>query len=301
MLHRLRGHRSFALAAAAAAVSAGCLLLLLSGAPVRMPVMNFAALLGLTVLLALRAAAALLPRPLYGDWILLAVSLLVPLTALIGAEADGVARWMVIAGLTTQPALMVVPPLAIAFALRPSAMRAAAMGCAAVGVAMQPDPAAAAMLALGSLAALVGRKPTVATLTSVVAAASAFFVAWLTSPLLPTAPFVEQILPPAIGLGLVPAIIAVAGVALLFLPALSYDQDRPQAVLAFVAVWLGAVLAALTGPYPTPVLSFGGSAILAYVLSVGLLHPLRPRLYAGHMRSRAEHTEEPGRDDLRFA
>src|SRR5687768_3454252 len=98
-------HRPFALAAAAGAVGAGCLLLFLSGAPLRMPVMNFAALLiGLAALLALRAAAAFLPRPFHWDWVLLGASLLVPLTALIGAEADGVARWLIIAGLTTQPA-----------------------------------------------------------------------------------------------------------------------------------------------------------------------------------------------------
>src|SRR5687767_1522944 len=93
MPNHLVGHRPFALAAASGAVAAGCLLLLLSGAPIRMPVMNFAALLiGLTTLLLLRGAATLLPRPVHADWVLLAASLLVPLTALFGAEADGVAR-----------------------------------------------------------------------------------------------------------------------------------------------------------------------------------------------------------------
>ena len=302
MLNGLRGHRPLALAAAAAAVSAGCLLLLLSGAPLRMPVMNFAALLiGLTALLALRAAAALLSRPAHWDWALLATSLLVPFTALAGAEAGGVARWMIIAGLTTQPALMIVPPLAIAFALRPSAVRAAAVGCAAAGVALQPDPAAAAMLALGTLAALAARKPTPAAVGAAVAAAAALFAAWLSSPLLPPAPFVEQVLPTAIGLGLATTIVAAAGLALLFLPALTSDQDHPQARLAFAGVWLGAVLAALAGSYPTPVLGFGGSAILGYVLSVGLLHPLRPGAYAGHVRSPAPRPDRPGSDDLRFA
>lgn len=302
MLAGLSGRRAFALAAAAAAVGAGCLLLILSGAPLRMPVMNFAALLiGLTALLALRAAAVLLPRPVYWDWVLFATSLLVPLTAMFGVEADGVARWMVIAGLTTQPALIVVPPLAMAFALRPSAVRAAAIGCAAAGVAMQPDPAAAAMLALGSLAALPGRKRTPASAVAGIAAAGAVLIAWLMSPLLPPAPFVEQVLPTAVGLGVITSTLAAAGLALLLLPALASDEDHPQAGLAFAGVWLGAVLAALAGPYPTPVLGFGGSAILGYVLSVGLLHPLRPRPYAEHMRSPAREADERGGEDLRFA
>ena len=301
MLDDLRRHRPFALAAAAAAVAAGCLLLILSGAPLRMPVMNFAALLiGLTALLALRAAGALLPRPVPWDWALLAISLLVPLTAMFGAEADGVARWMVIAGLTTQPALMVVPPLAIAFALRPSAVRAAAIACAAIGVAMQPDPAAAAMLTLGSVGALAGRKRAVATSAAAVAAAGAFLIACLTSPVLPPAPFVERVLPTAVGLGVITSIVAVVGLALLFLPALTRDEDRPQARLAFVGVWLGAMLAALAGHYPTPVLGFGGSAILGYVLSVGLLHPLRPGAYAEHVRSPASRPDLPGGNDLRL-
>jgi hypothetical protein len=302
MLDRLRGHRAFALTAAAAAVSAGCLLLLLFGAPLRMPVMNFAALLiGLTALLALRAAAVLLPRPIYWDWVLLGTSLLVPLTALFGVETDGVARWMVIAGLTTQPALTIVPPLAIAFAIRPSPVRAAAIGCAAVGVAMQPDSAAAAMLALGSLAAVAGRKPTLAASTAAAAAAGALFIAWWTSPLLPPVAFVEQVLPTALGLGVITSFVAAVGLALVFLPALTSDPCATQTRFAFAGVWLGAVLAALAGSYPTPILGFGGSAILGYVLSVGLLHPLRPKAYAGHVGAPAQQSDEHPRNDLRFA
>lgn len=302
MLDGLRGRRPLALGTAAAAVGAGCLLLVMTGAPARMPIMNFAALLiGFAALLTLRAAAALLPRPAYGDWALLAVSLLVPFTALFGAQTEGVARWMIIAGLTTQPALMVVPPLAIAFALRPSAVRAAAVGCAAAGVAMQPDAAAAAMLALGILAAVAGRPLTASTAAAALTAAGAFLIAWVASPILPPAPFVEHVLPTAIGHGPAASIVAAAGLALMFLPALTGEQGHRQARLAFTGVWVGAVLAAVAGPYPTPVLGFGGSAILGYVLSVGLLYPLRPQAHGRDIESPAQQPDEPRRDDLRFA
>lgn len=273
MVSGTRQPHSLAIAAASAAVLAGCLLLLLSGAPLRMPVMNFAALLiGLTALMILRAAGGLLRRPALADAALLAITMAIPLTALFGPQPDGVARWLVIAGVTIQPALMLVPPLAIAFALRPSLLRLAAVACAALGLALQPDPAAAAMLALGTLAAVAGRPREVGPWVGPAAALAALAIALLRTPPLPAVQFVEHVLPNAIAAGPATALVAAAGIALLFLPLLGADGRSRQARLAFCGVWLAALLAALAGTYPTPVLGFGGSAIVGYILSVGLLH-----------------------------
>jgi hypothetical protein len=48
--------------------------------------------------------------------------------------------------------------------------------------------------------------------------------------------------------------------------------------LVFGAVWMAAVLAAALGNYPTPVVGYGGSAIVGYLLSLGLLPARRAGL-----------------------
>ena len=79
-----------------------------------MPMMNGAALL---IGLAGRGGdLGLPPRRRFGNdsaiIALLVASALIPLTALVGPQADGVARWLVVGGLTIQPALIVVPLIA---------------------------------------------------------------------------------------------------------------------------------------------------------------------------------------------
>jgi len=145
--------------AAALAIGAGCGLLLALGAPSRMPIINGVSLLiglaGLTFIWALDRAGASVKT---GSLALLVASLVIPLTALVGPPADGVARWLVIGGLTIQPAMIVVPLLVVGLALHPSLQRVAAVIIAAVGLALQPDPGGAAMLTVGTAASLVARK-----------------------------------------------------------------------------------------------------------------------------------------------
>ena len=43
------------------------------------------------------------------------------------------------------------------------------------------------------------------------------------------------------------------------------------AALAFGGCWSGVVVAAALGNYPTPLVGYGGSAVLGYLLSVALL------------------------------
>jgi hypothetical protein len=118
MTSRMRGAR-LARAAAIAAVLLGCVLLVLLGAPARMPAMNLAAML---VGLASGQTFRLVPVAggRMGDIASLAAALVLPATALLGPQADGVARWLVVGGLTIQPSLILVPPIALALARRPN-------------------------------------------------------------------------------------------------------------------------------------------------------------------------------------
>lgn len=277
------GGRWGSLAWAAAAVGAGCALLFLLGAPPRMPLMNGAALLiGLAGVAAMAASRRAGASARSGDIALLIASVLIPVTALVGPQADGVARWLVVGGLTIQPAMMVVPLVALGLALRPTPLRSASAVVAAIGLAMQPDPGCAAMLLLGIVASLRaedGRSSS--TLVAVLAAAIGFAVALARNVALPPVPFVEGIFPDALRAGPIPALLAVAATVLMLAPAVTRRLTAPH--LAFLAVWIAALTAALLGPYPTPVLGFGGSGVLGFVLSAGLL-ALKPRPSARRSR-----------------
>lgn len=277
--------RAGVLIAAAAAVLCGCCLLLALQAPVRMPLMNAAALLiGLVaaqLLWLLRGASRAL-----GDGVLLAAALALPATALFGSETDGVARWINVAGLTIQPAMILVPVVVIGFASAPTILRLAALGLAALGVGMQPDLGAAAMLLSGT-GAIAWRARSVPATIGLLLALAGTALAWLRPADLPPARYVEQVLEAAMLAGPVPATLALLGVILLFLPAfLMRRAAAAPLTAAFAGVWAGGLVAALAGSYPTPVLGFGGSAVLGYLLSVGLTimlianHGARPKLAA---------------------
>ena len=125
------------------------------------------------------------------------------------------------------------------------------------------------MLFLGLSAPLAlrsGRGAIAAIAAALAAAALAISIARTVA--LPPVPFVEQVLAQAAAQGPVPALLAALAIAFLFLPART--GSRPVAH-AFAATWAAGLAASLLGPYPTPVVGFGGSAVLGYVLSVGLL------------------------------
>ena len=256
---------------AALAVGAGCVLLVTIGAPTRMPIVNGAALLvGLVTIALLMIARRAGAGARVGDIALLLVSALLPITALIGPEASGVARWLVIGGLTIQPAMIVVPLIALGVALRPSPIRTAAAVIAALGLAIQPDPGTAAMLLVGLAAPLLDKdRRSPRDLAGAAAAGIALAVAQARTVALPPVPFVEHIIPDAVGAGVLPALLALAAALLMIVPGIARSPRASH--LAFLGVWIAALGMALIGPYPTPVVGFGGSGVLGFVLSAGLV------------------------------
>lgn len=259
------------LAWAVVAVVAGATVLAAIGAPSRMMLVNGAALLiGLAGvgLIGVCRRAGVTRR--VGDVALLGASALLPLTALVGPEANGVARWLMVSGLTIQPSLIVVPLLALGAAMCPSQARIAAVIVAAVGLALQPDPGGAAMLLLGLVMPLLpGERRRSIDLIGPLAAAIGFAVAQTRTVELPPVPFVEQVVQDALRSGPLAALLALAAALLMLVPGVAGPRRAPQ--LAFIGVWVAAVTMALLGPYPTPVLGFGGSGVLGFVLGAGLL------------------------------
>jgi hypothetical protein len=254
------------------AAGMGMAYMLAAGAPPRYLIVNLAALiLGAALWLAL-ARTAVSPLAMAGHaGLALAAALL--LTALFGAAADGATRWVSVGPLNLQVSLIVVPLMLVLYARRPDAAGTVAVIAAAAALALQPDRAMAGALAAGLLA-LVTASP--ARLTILAAAGSVVaFGATLSMPdSLPAVPFVDGVLYTAFGVHPLAGAAVLVGAAALVAPAVICAArgagERP-ALFAFAGCWAATIAAAALGNYPTPLVGYGGSAVLGYLLSVALL------------------------------
>ncbi len=245
-----------------AAVGIGCVHLIAAGAPAIYPVVNaVAAVAGLA------AGQWLAARRGQGAAMMLA-GLAVLATALVGIRIDGVARWVAVGPIHLQPGLILVPPLIVAFSRRGGLAAASGVAMAAAGLALAPDRGTAGALAAALVAVAVMRRDAVAIALALLTSAGFAWTLRLADPLAP-APFVEGILAAAAGHGMRTALLIV-GAAAMVAPGLwrlaASGAARPAA--AFVAIWVGLLAAALLGPYPTPVLGYGASGVLGYVLAL---------------------------------
>lgn len=264
--------RLLGLLCGAVAVGLGLAYMLAAGAPSRYLLVNSMALvLGATAWLALgRAGSARLAG---AGAAVLALSVLLLLTAFFGVAADGAARWVSVGPLSLQVSLIVLPVMIVLYARRPDWAGTAGMIAAALALALQPDRAMAGVLAaalLASLLAAPGRLQVLAAAASILA----FGRTLMTPDLLPASAFVDRILYTAFDVHPLAGAAVVTGAAALVLPAVAGlwkgAGDR-AALLAFGACWSAVVAAAALGNNPTPLVGYGGSAVLGYLLSVSLL------------------------------
>ena len=264
--------RTIGIACALAATSLGIAYLVIAGAPARYPVVNAAAfLLGVVALRGLTGAMEGSSR--YVGYLLLALGSCQLVTALIGASADGVSRWIRIGPLGVQVSLVVLPAMIVAFARNPTRTGSFAMSIAAAALALQPDRAMAGVLAFG-MAVLAVTRPGRPSLAALVAALIGFAIAMARPDASPAVPFVDQILFTAFDVHMLAGAAVLVGSLLLLVPAIAGwggDPARGHVYLVFGAVWLGCVFSAAVGNYPTPVVGYGGSAILGYLLSIACL------------------------------
>lgn len=271
------GPRHLAALAATAAVMTGVVHLHVADASSSMILLNIASL---GVGLALLAGAAVwrgLPESARTVAAIIMAGLLV-LTNLFGVSSHGVVRWVAAGPLLVQSSLILLPALLMMFARKTTAAGTAALVVAAVAMAMQPDRAMAGAMAAGiAMLWLLSRNWQV----KIVLAASALgFVATLVqADNLPPVRFTEGVFTqtwqahPLLGFA-----VASAG-ALLLLPAAAFgtrDRDAARQCAVFGAVWLAIILAAVIGNYPTPLVGYGGSAIIGYLLSACMLPPRQP-------------------------
>jgi hypothetical protein len=127
---------------------------------------------------------------------------------------------------------------------------------------------AAALLAL--LLAKPGRLAAMAAAASILA----FGWTWLIPDSLPATAFVDRVLYTAFDAHPIAGAAVAVGAGALILPAAAALRGRAgdrAPLLAFGACWAAVVAAAALGNYPTPLVGYGGSAVLGYLLSVSLL------------------------------
>jgi cell division protein FtsW (lipid II flippase) len=263
--------RLLGLLCGAGAVGIGLAYMAAAGAPPRYLLVNLGALvLGAAAWLALGRTGV--PRVAAAPAILALAAALLS-TALFGISADGASRWVSVGPMSLQVSLIVLPLMLVLYARAPDRIGTAGMVAAALALALQPDRAMAGVL-LAGLAALVAVAP--GRLAIIAAAASfAAFGYTLLAPDAPlAAPFVDQVLYAAFAVHPVAGAAVLIGAAGLIVPALVAALrgagERPS-LFAFAACWTGVVAAAALGNYPTPLVGYGGSAVLGYLLSVALL------------------------------
>ncbi len=274
--------RLLGLICGSAAVGMGIAYMEAAGAPPRYLLVNLMALvLGGTAWLALGRTWN--SRLSGAGPAVLALSVALLLTALFGASADGVSRWVYLGPLALQVSLVVLPVMAVLYARRPDSAGTAGMVVAALALALQPDRAMAAVLAVSLLAVAFEAR---SRLSILAATASILAFGWtlILPDSLPASAFADRILYTAFDVHPLAGAAVVAGSALLLAPALLAARgggaDR-AAFLAFGGCWAAVVAAAALGNYPTPLVGYGGSAVLGYLLSAALLPGLVRETAAG--------------------
>lgn len=194
-------------------------------------------------------------------------------TALFGLPVEGAVRWVRLGPLTVQVSLVLVPAMIVAFARHRDAAAAGGLCLAACALALQPDRAMAGVLACGLLVVAFSR-PDRMSLGAAAVAACAVAATLVRPDALPAVPYVDGVFRSAFASGGFIGAAVIAGACLLLVPAIVGLIREPGDRLvhaAFGATWLVVAAAAALGNYPTPVVGYGGSAILGYLLSVCFL------------------------------
>ena len=271
--------RTIGVACATAATGLGIVYMTAAGAPtINLAVNAIALMVGLAIF-AFVPAVPEAPRRTGVVIVALGASILV--TALAGVAVEGASRWIRIGGLAVQPSLILVPVILLGFARRQDLPSAAGVILTALALAIQPDRAMAGVLAAG-LAVLVVRRRSRWVAVSLGVAVAAFTVTMLRPDTLPAVPYVDQVFYTAFDVHVAVGLSVVGGALLLIVPAIAGHRTDPEhrhVYSVFGMTWFGIAAAAAIGNYPTPLVGYGASAVLGYMLSLSTL-PRTGRLVA---------------------
>ena len=292
--------RAIGIACALSATLLGLLYLQAAGAPRTHLIVNVLSLVMGLALFAVMRQSAHGSRAAGG--VVLALGVMLLATAIFGVSVEGASRWVRVGGVSLQMSLIVLPGMLVLFARSGGILATTGIALAALGLGLQPDRAMAGIMAAALAVLALYRQERQVVLTLIFAGVG-FAVTLLRPDSLPAVPYVDQILYTAFEVHPLAGIAVLGGALLLIVPALVGLRKDPAHMAAhavFGVAWLGMVVAAALGNYPTPVVGYGGSAILGYALSVAFI-PIDARS-AATAKARSldpTRTDTPGSADLR--
>ncbi len=266
----LRMHaRPLGIVCAIAAVGLGIGYMIAAGAPERYLLVNGTAL---PIGLLLFAAMDPFRDRMRGAAVTMPIGLALLATALFGLSSEGATRWASLGPILLQPSLILLPMLIVGLAQARSPLAMAGASLAAVALAVQPDRAMAGALA-ASLAMLALLRWDRWSWLGCIAAMAGFAVTLLRPDRLPAMPYVDGILYSAFEVHPVAGLAVLGGAGLLVVPAIiGWKEPRQRETSILLGTcWTAVIAAAALGNYPTPLVGYGGSAIVGYLLSVSMI------------------------------
>lgn len=203
-------------------------------------------------------------------------------TAIFGAPMASAARWMTLGSVRVQTSLLVLPCIAVALATafaRGSGRLAFGLAVAAqLALIAQPDGATSVLVAVAAITAAIGagtlRWRSIAWMGAALAAGAV--VALVRDPHIPTVAHVEGVfsLPGS-------ALLKLAALAaLLLVPAypiaVAFRARRSEGpvragALALAATSLASIAIPAFGPYPVPLVGYGGSGVMACMIGLAFV------------------------------
>jgi cell division protein FtsW (lipid II flippase) len=299
---RMRDPQAIGLACAAGAVGLGLVYLAAAQAPSVYIVVN-----GAAFVMGLIACAALM-RWGWGTTrsgaIVLALAAVLVATALFGASADGATRWVRVGSLGVQVSLLFLPLMIVTFARHRDAAGTAGLIVAALAMALQPDRAMAGVLA-ASLLTLAILRFDIRVGMALVAAVIGFAVTLVRPDTSQASPWVDGVLFTSFEVHPLVGAAVLTGAFLLIVPAVygfRKSSAHQHAYAVFGTIWIGVIVAAALGNYPTPLVGYGGSAVLGYLLSLASIAPLAASRGGGEAPSgERPHGPDTVRGSLRAA
>jgi cell division protein FtsW (lipid II flippase) len=289
-----RTPRSIGVACACAATGLGLVYLAAASAPAAHLAVNVLSLVVGLAFYTLMQLSGMMAR--IGGGVAIALGgLLLLATALFGVPVEGASRWIRIGGLSLQVSLIVLPAMLVAFARGRDLLATIGVVLAAIALALQPDRAMAGVLVAGLGVLGVYRRDR-HVVSALLLAVVGFTVTLFRPDSLPAVPYVDQILYSAFEVHPLAGIAVVGGSLLLLVPAIvghRLDPENRDGYAVFGAIWLSMLAAAAIGNYPTPLVGYGGSAILGYAFSLSFM----PRMGRSESSVRVS-TEDAAQNDL---
>jgi cell division protein FtsW (lipid II flippase) len=223
-------------------------------------------------------AASRMARPGRGSRLISAAAILVVAVLMLttGVEMQGAHRWLALGPVLIHPASLLGAPLL--WLVAQDADDGWTAGVAALTIltfGLGFDGAASLAFALGTMGLLAAARRSWKTLAPL--AALAWILAlWSLMRLgaLPRVPYVEDVVPTVWAMS--PILGVAAGLALVVLSApLLWMGWRAQGVgaavgLAMAGFWIGLSAANLLGAYPAPVVGYGASPVIGWLVAIGL-------------------------------